>query len=176
MEELQVGNDLQVDEGDVEGAMRPVSARVSRQAFSAGEALSGEALGAEIDELVAITESDTTNEAIIQPVIPAYATSSRRGYSPKTRRRSRNSVSMELNAANATVKSTHPGAATKSFLQDEVTEAENHANGPTTTLQAATEDPAIVLESPVKQNAARSNKVCFFATVHVGAARRRGVF
>ena len=170
MEELQVGNDLQVDEGDVEGAMRPVSARVSRQAFSAGEALSGEALGAEIDELVAITESDTTNEVAIQPVIPAYATSSRRGYSPKTRRRSRNSVSMELNAANATIESTHPGAATKSSLQEEAAEAAHYAEGPTTSLQAAIEEPAIVLESPAKQNAARSNKVCFFAPA------RRGVF
>jgi len=174
VENTEVHHDLQVDEGNVEGAMRPVSARVSRQAFSAGEALSGDAdLAAEIDALVAVNEVEAEAEAEAEQAdeeniyIPEYAVSSRRGSIPgetSKRRKSRQSIAMELNATNSSYQSTHSdggggggGSTEAKQLQEEAVEAEYYTEGPTKLFSngrvnndALSVEPTTVLESPAK--------------------------
>ena len=158
LEEEQALSDRQVDEGDaVEGATRPTSARESRQAFSVGEALSGQVDSDLVAEIDALAEGIEATEAGVDDVsfqVDVNLQSSRRGASPKTRRRSRRQ-SLE----DSSMASTKDDAAEADFYKEEPSRM--FSRGATGAgegeVQVAVE-PATILDSPSKTKK-RNSKV-----------------
>eukprot|EP00729_Bicosta_minor_P019190 gene19189-9257_t len=158
LEEEQAVSDRQVDEGDaVEGATRPTSARESRQAFSVGEAVSGQGDSDLVAEIDALAEGIEATEAGVDDVsfqVDVNLQSSRRGASPKTRRRSRRQ-SLE----DSSMASTKDDAAEADFYKEEPSRM--FSRGATGAgegeVQVAVE-PATILDSPSKTKK-RNSKV-----------------